>query len=105
MNDESAPLDENETELPAIDFQSPGRFAVHNPQAQQGESEPREPAPFLLREHAALERFTHPEQVQAHALALLQQARHSLCLYSPDFEPWLYNHSSVQDACTRFLLA
>lgn len=105
MSDESAPPNESETELPAIDFQSPGRFAVHNPQAVQGDNEAREPAPFLLREHTALERFTHPEQIQAHALALLQQSRHSLCLYSPDFEPWLYNHSSVQEACTRFLLA
>lgn len=105
MNDESAPLNESETELPAIDFQSPGRFAVHNPPAQPEPSERREPAPFLLGSHAPLERFEQPQQVQAHALALLQQARHSLCLYSPDFEPWLYSHSSVQEACSRFLLA
>lgn len=105
MNDESAPPNESETELPAIDFQSPGRFPVHNPDTLQGDSEQREAAPFLLREHSPLERFSHPEQTQAHALALLQQARHSLCLYSPDFEPWLYSHSSVQNACTRFLLA
>ncbi|MEK1907667.1 MAG: histone acetyltransferase HPA2 [Pseudomonas sp.] len=105
MNDESAPLNESETELPAIDFHSPGRFAVHNPQAQPEPSEQREPAPFLLGSHGNLERFEHPQQIQAHALALLQQARHSLCLYTPDFEPWLYSHSSVQDACSRFLLA
>ncbi|MBB2496325.1 DUF7931 domain-containing protein [Aquipseudomonas ullengensis] len=105
MNDESAPLNESETELPAIDFHSPGRFAVHNPQAQPEPSEQREPAPFLLGSHADLERFAHPQQIQAHALALLQQARHSLCLYTPDLEPWLYSHSSVQDACSRFLLA
>lgn len=105
MSDKNAPPNESETELPAIDFQSPGRFSVHNPDTQQGDSEQREPAPFRLREHSSLERFNHPEQIQAHVLALLQQSNHSLCLYSPDFEPWLYNHSSVQQSCTRFLLA
>lgn len=106
MSEENAPIDENEPELPAIDFQSPGRFAVHNPLNLPGSAtEPREPAPFLLGTHPDLERFTHPEQARAHALALLQQAHNSLCLYTPDLESWLYNHGSVQDACTRFLLA
>lgn len=106
MSEENAPHDENEPDLPAIDFQSPGRFTVHNPQTQPGIiAEAREPAPFQLGSHPDLERFTRPEQAQAHALALLLQARNSLCLYSPDLESWLYNHSSVQDACTRLLLA
>lgn len=106
MSDKNAPNDQNEPELPAIDFQSPGRFSVLNPQSNPATSpSPREPAPFLLGKHDRLERFSHPDQAQAHALALLQQARHSLCLYSTDLEPWLYSHSSVQEACTRFLLA
>lgn len=105
MNDENAPPDENQTELPAIDFQSPGRFAVHNPASPDVTPHQREPAPFLLGKHQAMQRFSRPEEAQAHALALLQQSRSSLCLYTPDLEPWLYNHSSVQDACTRFLLA
>jgi hypothetical protein len=106
MSEENAPIDENEPELPAIDFQSPGRFAVHNPQNQPGiAAEPREPAPFLLGSHGDLERFSRPEQAQAHALALLQQARVNLSIYSPDLEAWLYSHSSVQEACTQFLLA
>lgn len=106
MSEENAPIDANGPELPAIDFQSPGRFAVHNPDNQPGLStEPREPAPFQLGSHAALERFDRPEQAQAHALALLLQARQNLCLYSPDLEAWLYSHRSVQQACTQFLLA
>ena len=106
MSEENAPNDTNEPDLPAIDFQSPGRFAVHNPPNPPSLStEPREPAPFLLGSHAELQRFNRPEQAQAHALALLQQARFSLSLYSPDLEAWLYSHSSVQDACTQFLLA
>ena len=65
----------------------------------------RMPAPFVLGSHVDLERFSRPEQAQAHALALLLQARQNLCLYSPDLEAWLYSHSSVQQACTQFLLA
>ena len=106
MSEENAPIDANEPELPAIDFQSPGRFAVHNPDNQPGvTAEPREPAPFVLGSHVDVERFSRPEQAQAHALALLLQARQNLCLYSPDLEAWLYSHSSVQQACTQFLLA
>ena len=106
MSEENAPIDANEPELPAIDFQSPGRFVVHNPDNQPGiTAEPREPAPFVLGSHVDLERFSRPEQAQAHALALLLQARQNLCLYSPDLEVWLYSHSSVQQACTQFLLA
>ncbi|PYC20978.1 histone acetyltransferase HPA2 [Aquipseudomonas alcaligenes] len=106
MSEENAPIDANEPELPAIDFQSPGRFAVHNPDNQPGiTAESREPAPFVLGSHVDLERFSRPEQAQAHALALLLQARQNLCLYSPDLEAWLYSHSSVQQACTQFLLA
>ncbi|MDH0893992.1 MULTISPECIES: histone acetyltransferase HPA2 [Pseudomonas] len=106
MSEENAPNDQNEPELPAIDFQSPGRFSVHNPDTFPAlTTETREPAPFQLGQHPDLERFSRPEQAQAHALALLQQARLSLSLYSPDLESWLYSHSSVQEACTRFLLA
>jgi hypothetical protein len=109
MNDENAPNETTECpepiELPAIEFQSPGRFTVHNPGSPSPDSPRAEPAPFVLGAHTALERFSQPDQARAHALALLQQAQRSLCIYSHDLEPWLYHHSGVQDACTRFLLA
>jgi hypothetical protein len=109
MNDDNAPPEPTESvepaELPAIEFRSPGRFAVHNPETLTGDTPLVEAAPFTLGSHTQLERFEHPEQARAHALALLQQAQRSLCIYSHDLEPWLYHHSSVQEACTRFLLA
>ncbi|WP_298188947.1 histone acetyltransferase HPA2 [uncultured Pseudomonas sp.] len=109
MNDENVPSEATErpepVELPAIEFQSPGRFAVHNPSSPGPDSPRAEPAPFILGAHLALERFSLPEHGRAHALAMLQQAQRSLCIYSHDLEPWLYHHSSIQDACTRFLLA
>lgn len=104
-----APSDATEShepaELPAIEFQSPGRFAVRNPEPAPGENPQAEPAPFILGEHLALERFDQPEMARAHALAMFQQAQRSLCIYSADLDPWLYHHSSIQEACTRFLLA
>lgn len=104
----NAPHDCNEPaslDLPAIDFQSPGRFSVHNPPLERPEPEARQAASFVLGEHAALERFATPDEARAHTLALMQQAQRSLCLYSADLEPWLYHHSSVLQACTRLLLA
>ncbi len=97
---ETSPAD-----LPAIEFSSPGCFAVRNPASAALPAERWEPAPFRLGEHEPLERFEHPQEARAHALALLQQVRRSLCLHSPDLESWLYHHSSIQEACTRFLLA
>ncbi len=106
---QDAPSDATEShepaELPAIEFQSPGRFAVRNPEPIPSETPQAEPAPFILGEHLALERFDQPEMARAHALAMLQQAQRSLCIYSADLDPWLYHHSSIQQACTRFLLA
>ncbi|MVW75863.1 DUF7931 domain-containing protein [Pseudomonas xionganensis] len=109
MDEENAPRETTESnqpaELAAIEFESPGRFAVHNPSGLPADIAQAEPAPFALGAHTALERFNQIEQARAHALALLQQARRSLCIYSHDLEPWLYHHSSVQQACSQFLLA
>ncbi|MBP8184450.1 MAG: histone acetyltransferase HPA2 [Pseudomonas sp.] len=92
-------------DLPAIEFESPGRFSLHNPQTVSVDSPSVEPAPFVLGQAGQMQHFDHPQAARAHALALLQQAQRSLCIYSADFEPWLYHHSSVQAACTAFLLA
>lgn len=103
MDDTDAPADT--PELDPIEFESPGRFAVHNPEQTGPDTAQWEPAPFLLGSHERLERFSQPQEARAHVLALIQQAQRSLCLYSDDLEPWLYNHGSMQRACTRFLLA
>jgi hypothetical protein len=109
MNDKNAPPDATDSNaaepLPAIEFESSGRFAVHNPEPLVTDSARCEPAPFVLGEHQPLERFSQADEARAHALALLQQARRSLCIYTDDLEPWLYHHSSIEEACRRFLLA
>ncbi len=104
MND-APELPDEPSDLPAIEFQSPGRFDVHNPLPDLPEAERWEAAPFTLNQTTELQAFRTADEARRHATALLQQARRSLCLYSSDLEPWLYNHSSIQEACTRFLLA
>jgi hypothetical protein len=92
-------------DLPAIAFESPGRFRVHNPQIATADTTHLEPAPFILGQQRQIQHFNNQQDARAHALALLQQAQRSLCIYSADLEPWLYHHSSMQAACTIFLLA
>lgn len=102
MNDEQMPDD---GALEPIEFQSPGRFSLHNPDSPLPTPAAWDPAPFVLGSEQALQRFSLPDQARSHALALMQQARRTLCLYSPDLEPWLYNHSSIAQACTQFVLS
>ena len=116
MNDEDVPAlnhgsseeavtQRNAEDLPAIEFESPGRFSLHNPQSPTAAIAPLEPAPFILGQNRQIQHFSNQQEARTHALALLQQAQRSLCLYSLDLEPWLYHHSSMQAACTEFLLA
>lgn len=96
---------QDSSELSPIEFESPGRFAIHNPTQQAVLSPDYEPAPQILGTDQAIQRFSNPSELRPHVLSLLQQAQLNLCLYTPDLEPWLYHHSSIQDACARFLLA
>lgn len=102
---DDAPKDPNApAELPAIEFDSPGRFPMHNADIHSPARLPGEPADL----HSAirtLQRFTLPEEARGHALALFRQASRSINIYTPDLEPWLYNNSHVQQACSHFLLA
>lgn len=102
-NDENA--EDAAQELPQIEFQSPGRFQIDNPPARSAPEPQWQPAPFLLGEEPAVQHFELPEQARAHALALISQARRSLCIYTNDLEPWLYHQAAVQQACSTFLLA
>ena len=100
-----APNDSNASAaLPAIEFNSPGRFSVYNPDTEAPAKGSRLAIPPTSRDRA-LQRFTSPEEARAHALALFHSANRDISLYSPDFERWLYSNSDTQQACSRFLLA
>ncbi|MBE7927991.1 histone acetyltransferase HPA2 [Pseudomonas saudiphocaensis] len=89
------------TELAAIEFVPSHRRHIDNPQPQQAKQLPSDTLQAGSEPH-------HPvasrEDVRRHTLRLLCQARHSLCLYSPDLEPWLYDEDGVIQASKRFLL-
>lgn len=96
--------DKEEQALPPIDFVAQGTYSIHNPDnSQQGEA--WQAADFRLGEHHQLLSADGVEAVRSHSLALLQQAQRSLCIYAYDLERWLYNHSSIQQACSSFLRA
>lgn len=105
MNKDSPVTDDQpDEELASIPFESPGKFSIHNPPSGPERPEAWQPAPFILGETGELQRFSTAGQARALLLPLIQQARRSLCLYTPDLEPWLYNHNLVQDSCRAFLL-
>lgn len=91
------------SELAAIDFHSPGRFSIDNPPAPPAPSAHALSAPFVLGQTSDIQPFDSPDEARRHVLAMIGQARRSLSLYSPDLDPLLYNHSSIQQACVGFL--
>ena len=62
-------------ELAAIEFLSPGRFAIDNPPAVQTPPEPWQAAPFVLGQTLGIQRFESSDSARQHALALLGLAR------------------------------
>lgn len=108
MNKPSAPdsqsVDEQELELPAIEFVAQGTFSIHNPDTGSSPSA-WSAAEYRLGEQRDLIRIEGIDALRSHSLALLQQAQSRLCIYSSDLEAWLYNHSCIQQACSAFLLA
>lgn len=100
---DNKPVDDLDLELPAIEFVAQGSFTVHNPDTSHP-SESWLPADYTLGGDHELLIAEGIEAVRSHTLAVLQQAQDSLCVYSPDLEPWLYNHSCIAQACSTLLL-
>ncbi|WP_417778431.1 histone acetyltransferase HPA2 [Stutzerimonas xanthomarina] len=90
---------------PMIEFLSPGRFRIDNPAARPVQPQEWSAAPFTLGVDTSAQPFNDMDEARGHALSLIRQARRSLSIYTPDLEPWLYNHSSIQRACSQFLRA
>ena len=101
---DSPAVDDADLQLPPIEFVAQGTFSIHNPD-NSGASTAWPAAAYQLGEQRDLIQAENIEAVRSHSLALLQQAQQHLCIYSPDLEPWLYNHSCIQQACSQLLLA
>ncbi len=100
---DSITVDEQELELPAIEFVAQGTFSIHNPDTNNTPSA-WESADYKLGEQRDLIKADGMDAIRSHSLALLQQAQQHLCIYSPDLESWLYNHSCIQQACSKLLI-
>lgn len=97
----SAP--ESPSELPLIEFVAQGSFSIHNPESSRN-IQSWEAADFTLGQYTELIQADDMQAVRRHSLALMQQAQDSLCIYSTDLEPWLYNHNCILEACRTLLL-
>ena len=109
MDKPSAPdspaVDDPDLELPPIEFVAQGTFSIHNPDTTSSMSTAWQAAEYRLGEQRDLIQIDNMDAVRRHSLALLQQAQQHLCIYTPDLEAWLYNHSCIQQACSQLLLA
>ncbi len=94
----------NPVELSAIEFESPGRFRLENPSALPASPEQWNTAPLTQGGAPTVQAFSGMSEARQHTLAMIEQARRSLSIYTQDLEPWLYNHSCIQQACLRLLL-
>lgn len=102
---DSKAVDDKDLELPEIEFVAQGTFSIHNPETSSAPITWAAAEFKLGGEQRELIKAEDIDAVRSHTLSLLQQAQGSLCIYSPDLEPWLYNHSCIQQACSAFLLA
>lgn len=96
--------DQPACELPAIEFVAQGSFSIYNPDNSRPATA-WQPAAQQPRQNTQPLRISGIASLRSHTLALIQQAQHNLCIYSSDLEPWLYNHSCIQHACTQLLLS
>src|SRR5690554_8113985 len=101
---DSKAVDDKDLELPDIEFVAQGTFSIHNPETSSAPITWAAAEFKLGGEQRELIKAEDIDAVRSHTLSLLQQAQGSLCIYSPDLEPWLYNHSCIQQSCSEFLL-
>ncbi|HDY99516.1 MAG TPA: GNAT family N-acetyltransferase [Pseudomonas sabulinigri] len=88
--------DQVETDLPDIEFSSPGRFEIYNPQVTQQEL----PSPsFDSTGLAGIGEAGAPLQ----AATLVDQCRRRLRIYSPEQARWLFNRIDFISACERLI--
>ena len=80
--------------LPHIEFVSPGRFTIHNPdEALAPPTEYNQPGMTAIDEHNA----------QQQLIQLIDDCRQTLLIYSPEQAQWLFNRQATIQACERLI--
>ena len=84
-------------ELAPIEFSSPGRFAIHNPE-EHVRPRPTSELPQQLGKDRDLVQINEQDALQ-HACNFVMQARRSLSIYAPDQALWLFNQREFNECC------
>ncbi|HDZ55444.1 MAG TPA: GNAT family N-acetyltransferase [Pseudomonas xinjiangensis] len=92
-----------QTELPPIDFISPGRFTISNPDSGP-EPSYQGSLDYKLGDHRELLEVDEHNAVQL-ASDIALQARRELTIYAADQATWLFNRRDFIDCCEQLIAA
>ncbi len=93
----------DETNLPPIEFSSPGRFTIHNPDEPARQ---RFVADLPHRLGQGREIIECAEQdLRLHGCHMARQTRRNLAVYGADQAGWLFNQRDFIDSCEQMVLA
>lgn len=93
--------DAEQDALPPIEFQSPGRFSVHNPEVDSAPM-PRLDLAWQLGEQRELIEIDE-HQASDHLCWMLGQARRQVLIYGADQAVWLFNRRDVIISMERLI--
>jgi len=88
--------DQSPLQLPDIEFDSPGRFAIHNPDLS------REPVSEYAGETDGMV-TVNDDNALPHVATLVSQCRRRLRIYSPEQARWLFNRLDFINACESLI--
>jgi len=100
------PRPETPEEHNTIEFSSPGVFSINNPTAHTYNppvTDEHETVATLGQTKRVL--LTTIDAVRTHSNHLISQVKRELCIYSLEFESWLYDNDETYQYCKEFLLA
>lgn len=89
------------SELPPIEFESPGTFSIHNPPAQL-QVERTVDLPYQLGNHSELVELDESNALD-HLCHMLCQARRQIHIYAADQAIWLFNRRDVLSAVEQLI--
>ncbi|WP_456236157.1 DUF7931 domain-containing protein [Halopseudomonas xinjiangensis] len=89
--------------LPPIDFASPGRFAIHNPEEPPRQRFVADLSHRLGEGRSIIECDEY--DLRVHACHMTQQTRRNLAVHAADQAGWLFSQRYFIDSCEQMVLA
>lgn len=88
-------------DLPAIEFNSPGRFSIHNPELEIRPARVPD-LPYRLGEQREMIEMDEHQAVE-HLCLMLSQVRRRVLVYAADQAVWLFNRRDVVDSIAQLI--